>query len=471
MAYFMNLLPDGVLPGALCGAMRDDSKAMRHSATTLLGIANRPERLSSRRDKVKGRCAQAPPSARELDGDGDESDRDRNMNMNMNKLNVKGGLWAAAVALAGIWPAWAGAAAFSADSVVVYRVGAGSATLNGNATAVFLDEYSPAGVLRQSIAMPTAPTAALSAVTASGDASVEGRLSLSADGSTLVVPGYSALLGGSTAGANPSTTPRVIALVDAQGGVTTQSVTALPSRVYGAVSADGVSGYLFGSSGVAYVDGAGHSNKILNGQTSDMAIVDGQLFYTFNGTTPGGIYAMDHGLPTSGLQTGQLLATVGDPRGFTFADLSGAVAGVDTMYVSDLNAGQSVISKFSKQANGEWAYRQSLPFGTFDLSSRVVGGQVQIFGTVSTGLLALTDTSGYDGVISGSVTTLATAAPKTAFRGVALAPISVVPEASGLSLALAGALCCLGLRFTASTNSAPRARAAGGSAPADAARP
>lgn len=51
------------------------------------------------------------------------------------------------------------ASTFGAGNLVVYRVGDGSAALTANATAVFLDEYTPAGVLVQSIPMPTVVSA------------------------------------------------------------------------------------------------------------------------------------------------------------------------------------------------------------------------------------------------------------------------------------------------------------------------
>src|ERR1043166_9690103 len=47
-------------------------------------------------------------------------------------------------------------APFTSGNLVVYRVGDGSAPLSANAAAVFVDEYTPAGVLVQSITLPTA---------------------------------------------------------------------------------------------------------------------------------------------------------------------------------------------------------------------------------------------------------------------------------------------------------------------------
>ena len=46
-------------------------------------------------------------------------------------------------------------APFTPGNLVVYRVGDGAAVLASSGTAVFLDEYTTAGVLVQSIPVPT----------------------------------------------------------------------------------------------------------------------------------------------------------------------------------------------------------------------------------------------------------------------------------------------------------------------------
>src|SRR2546421_12808795 len=84
------------------------------------------------------------------------------------------------------------AAPFTAGNIVLSRVGDGSAALAGTGTAVFLEEYTPAGVFVQSVPMPT--TGASGRLVASGSATTEGFLSRSEDGRYLVVPGYDAAL-------------------------------------------------------------------------------------------------------------------------------------------------------------------------------------------------------------------------------------------------------------------------------------
>src|SRR5919109_3493671 len=107
------------------------------------------------------------------------------------------------------------ASPFTAGNLVIYRVGDGVAALGSGGTAVFLDEYTPAGVFVQSIAMPTAASPRL---VASGTATSEGFLTRSEDTRYLIVPGYDAALG--TASITTSTTvPRVIGRVDGNGNV------------------------------------------------------------------------------------------------------------------------------------------------------------------------------------------------------------------------------------------------------------
>src|SRR4051812_20252559 len=88
----------------------------------------------------------------------------------------------------------ADAARFTLDNVVVYRVGTGAALSNA-AAPVFLDEYTPAGALTQSIALPTVAANGNAALTASGLSRSEGLISRSADGKYVAVTGYDAAVG------------------------------------------------------------------------------------------------------------------------------------------------------------------------------------------------------------------------------------------------------------------------------------
>src|SRR6185295_19713767 len=75
------------------------------------------------------------------------------------------------------------AAAFTPGNIVVYRINATSS----NATAIFLDEYTPAGALVQSIPMPTSASLPNRALTGSGSATTEGLMTRSADNRYLIL--------------------------------------------------------------------------------------------------------------------------------------------------------------------------------------------------------------------------------------------------------------------------------------------
>src|SRR5438132_13759733 len=107
-------------------------------------------------------------------------------------------------------------AAFTPGNLVIYRVGDGAGSLVNTGNAVFLDEYTPAGVLVQSIALPTSGTNAL---IASGTATSEGLLNLSPDGQFLAVTGYNTATGGATnlSTSTGTTINRIVDIVDSTG--------------------------------------------------------------------------------------------------------------------------------------------------------------------------------------------------------------------------------------------------------------
>src|ERR1043165_9483961 len=107
------------------------------------------------------------------------------------------------------------AAPITPGDLVIYRVGDGSAALGTTATAVFLDEYTITGTLVQSLALPTTGGSALTAV---GNASTEGIISRSQDGSTLIYTGYRKAAGGTSPASDTYiTTPRVIGTLTTAG--------------------------------------------------------------------------------------------------------------------------------------------------------------------------------------------------------------------------------------------------------------
>src|ERR1051326_2730991 len=123
------------------------------------------------------------------------------------------------VALAGL-AATRAALAFTpigAGDLVIYRVGDGTASLVNTGSAVFIDEYTPAGVLVQSIAMPNSATGP--SLVASGPASSEGLRTVSPNGRYIGITGYNAATGGSTSLTTTAsaTVNRTVGVLDAVG--------------------------------------------------------------------------------------------------------------------------------------------------------------------------------------------------------------------------------------------------------------
>ena len=121
------------------------------------------------------------------------------------------------------------AAPFTAGNVVIYRIGTGAATgagsLVGTGAPVFLDEYTAAGVLVQSVALPTTVSGAQKQLVASGTAGSEGMMSRSVDGRFMMLTGYASNIPGasSLSGTASATVNRVVGRVDAAGNVDTST--------------------------------------------------------------------------------------------------------------------------------------------------------------------------------------------------------------------------------------------------------
>jgi hypothetical protein len=233
-------------------------------------------------------------------------------------------------------------AAFAAGNFVVYRVGAiGSVTaLNGNATAVFLDEYNAAGTRVQTIDMPTADNGLNQILTASGSATSEGLLTLSADGRYLILTGYDATLGTlNVATSSSATFARVIGRVDSSGNVDTTTTTTSfnAGNIRGAASTDGTTFWATGNNtGVVTttLGGSGAGTLVSSTFTNlrGIDIYNGDLYVSAS-TTSLRLGNVGSGTPTT---TGQTITNLtgfpttgsaNSPYQLFFADLTAAVAG------------------------------------------------------------------------------------------------------------------------------------------------
>ena len=348
---------------------------------------------------------------------------------------------------------WGGSAqvSFTAGNIVVYRVGTAATALTSAAAPIFLDEYTPAGVLVQSIAMPTAVSGSNQMLTGAGNAGTEGLMTLSADGQYLVVPGYNAAVGTASVASSVSTTvSRTIGLVKYDATInTTTALTDLSSvgSVRSAASTDGTDIWACGngtansSGGVRYATvGATTSTRLSTGGPGALRcvnITNGQLYLSGNTGNPK-LGTVGAGLPTTAGQTITNLSgfpSGGNPGQFAFADLDAGVAGPDVLYVADDNNG---IHKYSLIA-GTWTLNGTVGSGTDDyrgMALMVSGTTVTLF-TMRIGLnsaangggqlVSLTDATGYNGTFAGTPILLASAVTNnTSFRGVAMAPQALV---------------------------------------------
>jgi hypothetical protein len=338
---------------------------------------------------------------------------------------------------------------FTPGNLAVYRTGDGSRTLVNTGNPIFIDEFTTNGTLVQSIAMPSVQSGSHFPMAASGTASSEGGMTLAANRAFLVVPGYGTNIhSASLTGTSGTAVPRIVGMVDAAGTVdTTTALTdwSTGNNPRGVCSSDGTNIWVTGGAGGPRyaVKGGTTSVQISTTLANNrfIQIFGGQLYSSDSSGTSLRLATIGTGLPiTSGQTMANLpgFATSGSPYGFYFADLTGSVAGLDTLYVADDAAG---IQKWCL-VGGNWTLLGTVGTGTDayrGLTGVASGSEVWLYatrkgGTGTTGggeLVSLNDTAGYNANFSSSsITLLATAGNQTAFRGVAFAPVpSAAPAA------------------------------------------
>jgi hypothetical protein len=231
--------------------------------------------------------------------------------------------------------------------------------------------------------------------------------------------------------------------LDGSIDTTTRLTNAGNANFRSVASTDGIDLWVTSiSSGVSHTTLGSSLVTPLSATVTDIRVVgiaDGQLYVSSSAGSTVRLGAVGTGVPTTG---GQVIANLpglpsstGSPYAFFLADLSPVVPGLDTVYLADNTIG---VQKYSL-SGGSWALRGTVGAAgdaIRGLTGMVDGGTVSLFATGGANrLLAMTDTSGYDGSFAGGVTTLAMAGANTAFRGVALLP---VPEPTTWALWLAG---------------------------------
>jgi hypothetical protein len=308
-----------------------------------------------------------------------------------------------------------------------------------------LDEYNLLGVRVQSIAMPTTGASALTAV---GNDSTEGIVSMSQDGTRLVFTGYRADVGiANPSQSDPATVNRVIGTVALAGVVDTSVALTDPTgTIRSGTSTDASSLFYVGtSSGLRYVaapSGAA-TTTLIDSRNTRETLLNGNTLFGSSVLAGNTSKVLSYGNLPIGATVGTPVITQGFTdtiNGYALFDLSSAVAGPDTLYA--LSTGQNKLSKFTFNGTSWSASGTITATGIQNITGVSTNGtDVSLFLTSGSGIFSEYDASGYNANITGSLALLTSAGANTAFRGVAL-----IPEPSTLSLGLLAAGTLLGLR-------------------------
>lgn len=317
-------------------------------------------------------------------------------------------------------------------NILVQRVGDGAAALGSTATATFLEEYTPAGALVQTLPMPTVAAGTNLPIAVSGSATSEGFLTQSADGRYLIAVGYAATPGtAAIAGTASATTPRVIARIALDGTIDTSTGLTdaySASNIRSAVSSDGNDFWAAGNGGattnrgVCYVSGLGATTSLqVSTSVTNCRVVNifaGQLYVSTASGAFLGVSSVGTGLPVASGDTITLLPGFGaagsSSYDFYFADAS-------TLYVADDRTAASGggIQKWTESA-GTWTLQYTLAPGTVGcrgLSGIVDSGTVTLYATTTEAnanrLVSVVDTGA-----GSTFTNLVTGVANTAMRGV-----------------------------------------------------
>jgi len=364
-------------------------------------------------------------------------------------LNAK---LAVAMAVVGAVAGTVNAAAFTPGNVAVYRVDGSGVALSNTGSAVFVDEYTPTGVLVQSIAMPSVSASSAPALIASGTATSEGFLSRSADGLSLVLAGYNRSLGGAgnVSGTASATVGRSVARLTAAGVTSISSFEVYSGgTIRGVASTDGDRIWTTGSTGGVFtgtLSGGSLTNiGLVSGVTNvtntrTIQIVNSQLLISLAQGSLSRVGVVAEGLPAAGPSTFAGLPgtpTAGSTYGTLLLDRDATVAGVDTLYIVDDSASTGGLFKFSFDGTTWTARGSSVLTGTRGLTGGVSGDNAALFITNGGSLQSFVDTAAFNQNLAGSFASLASAPSFAQFRGIALAPI---PEPAALGLLAPAAL-------------------------------
>ncbi len=352
------------------------------------------------------------------------------------------------------------AAIFTQGNLVVVRATSTTSTLSAAAASAFLDEYTPAGTLVQSIALPTSTSGANRALSLRGNGDSEGALSRSADGRYLVLAGYDAAPGTASVGTSASATiNRVVGRVNVNGIADTSTVfnnAFSANAIRSAATVDGSNYWVSGgTSGVQYIaHGATNGTQLSTTPTNNrfVSIYNNQLYVSSASGSNIGVNTVGSGLPTSGTNSVSLLPGISNTNGAT-SPYDYFFASPTTLYIADDSAGNlsanAGIQRWTLTA-GTWTRQAVLANTSIFAGSALDGfrprnltGTTDALGntilyvtggtTSGSALIALTD----NGTSTGAFNTIATSASGSIFRGVEFTPI---PTPGALALLGLGGL-------------------------------
>lgn len=327
-------------------------------------------------------------------------------------------------------------AGFTPNHLALVLVGDGSAPLGSNiASAAHIAEYSLVGNLLQTFQLPTVTTGNQRALTLSSSSNTEGLSTITTNGQFIMFVGYNAPVGTASINSSSSLTiPRTVARIDALGNIDTSTALtdfAHQSNPRSVTSTNGIDLWLGGGNGgVRYATlGATTSTSIstIVDNVRQVAIIDNQLILS-TGDNGKRVSTVGSGLPTTPSQPVTVLSGITDtntanPYQFVALDLDEGVPGADVLFVAARGVG---VRKFYKSGS-TWTAAGGFTNTNANLTGVVAlqeGNTIRVFATNPTGLYSANDTAGRTGMVSGSMTLIASAPTNTEFRGLTLTPQS-----------------------------------------------
>jgi hypothetical protein len=313
---------------------------------------------------------------------------------------------------------------FSPGNLAVLRLGDGTQTLTNSGNTVCLDEYSPTGVLVNSVILPDNATNAL---LLSGTASSEGGLTRSLDRTLLVITGYTtnrSTVIGSLASTLGAAVPRGVATMSAFGtyNLVQTDIYVCSGNNIRCGTGDGTNSYWTAgaNSGTCYFNPPNpptvSQSSIAN--TRYLKAINGNLHFSTQAGTPGIYTFQGGGLPKLSTATGLLFGTGFDSQPAAF-DMNPSLT---VAYVADQRNSAGGIQKWINNA-GIWSLAYTFPTGAggFGVAADFSGPAPVVYATtgeaVSNRLVRIVDTNS-----SAVVTLLATAGGSRWFRGVDFVP-------------------------------------------------